>query len=135
MTKLRAGKPKDFISIPGRCKRFISCPQRLDRLWGQLGLLLFTGALLPTLKRLRRVADHALPSNADFKDSWGCNSLTPHALMTHTGPNLLSPCLSAQAFLTHLSQNIQFPVPYTILRTGRHKHYVSFIILVQRADN
>jgi hypothetical protein len=49
---------------------------------------MFTGDLLPALKRLRRVVDHAPPSGADFKNKWSFNSITPHAVTAHTESNL-----------------------------------------------
>jgi hypothetical protein len=59
----------DRISIPGTGKRFLSSPQRPDRLWG------------PGVKRSGREADHLLPSSAEVKNSGAIISTPPYVFI------------------------------------------------------
>jgi hypothetical protein len=56
-------------SISGRGKRFLSTPQRPDRLWGSASYLTHTNwDISPGVKRPRREADHSPASSARVKN-------------------------------------------------------------------
>jgi hypothetical protein len=67
----------DRGSIFSRDKRFFSCPQCQDRLWGPPSLLFngYRGVLSTGVKRERRQADDSPSSSAEIKNG---GSILPH---------------------------------------------------------
>jgi hypothetical protein len=68
--------------IADRGKRFISSPQRPDRLWGEPNLL-YNGywEFFPGVKRLRHEADDSLEYSAEVKKWHSCTFTSPFAFM------------------------------------------------------
>jgi hypothetical protein len=78
-TKLRIGKPRKRVSIPGKSNRFFSPPDCPDLLWSSPRLLFngYGGLYPPGVKRPGREADHSAPSNTEINNEWHCTSIPP----------------------------------------------------------
>jgi hypothetical protein len=81
MTRLRHGCPRNYGSIPGRFKGFISSPKHPDR-FCHPPCHLFSGHrfFFP-----EHGTDHSLPPCAEGKNAWSYTTTHPYAFMACTG--------------------------------------------------
>ena len=68
-------KSRGIDSVPDRDTRFLSLPNRPDRLWGS-----------PRVRRPERKADDSPPSISEVRNEWSCTSTPSYAYMARTVP-------------------------------------------------